>query len=333
MPVGFSYLRFSRPEQAKGDSRRRQEAFAPEFCKRNNITLNETLRFADEGKSGFKGAHLKSDGALTRFLQHIERGDVKRGDYLIVENVDRLTRQSLYEAEGLLFSILEKGVKIGTQSPPKIYTKKSLNNLSDRIELTIYLARANSESIEKQRRLFEANERKRELAKQGKKTRLALPRWLEFQGDEIVEIPERVKVVQRVFKLSIEGHGLEAIVKQLNQDGVPTFGSARHWARSSVSKLLNARAVLGEYQPFSTVGYDDEAEQLVNVPRRPVGKPIKGYFPQIVSAADFDACARGRRNRQTHHGGRGADKVRNLFTGLIFDARDGSAMHCVDKGD
>jgi hypothetical protein len=47
-----NYIRFSTPEQTKGDSFRRQTTQTVEFCQKQNLALNET-RFEDLGVSGW----------------------------------------------------------------------------------------------------------------------------------------------------------------------------------------------------------------------------------------------------------------------------------------
>ncbi|KVR83488.1 recombinase family protein [Burkholderia vietnamiensis] len=47
----YSYLRFSTPEQAQGDSFRRQTALAEAYAQQHGLELDTTLRFADEGVS------------------------------------------------------------------------------------------------------------------------------------------------------------------------------------------------------------------------------------------------------------------------------------------
>ena len=44
-PVAFSYIRFSHPDQAKGDSVRRQAEAAREWCERNKIKLDTSTTF------------------------------------------------------------------------------------------------------------------------------------------------------------------------------------------------------------------------------------------------------------------------------------------------
>ena len=62
MPKAYSYLRFSTPEQAEGDSYRRQMAAALDWCKRKGVELDDKLRFHDLGKSGYTGANF-TEGA------------------------------------------------------------------------------------------------------------------------------------------------------------------------------------------------------------------------------------------------------------------------------
>src|SRR5262249_23834653 len=55
MPRAYSYLRFSTPEQAKGDSRRRQLAFAEEMAAELKVPLDDSLCLQDLGVSAFRG--------------------------------------------------------------------------------------------------------------------------------------------------------------------------------------------------------------------------------------------------------------------------------------
>jgi len=62
----ISLIRFSTPQQALGDSARRQYERAVAYCEANNLELVETIR--DEGKSGLHGIHRKK-GAFGRFVR------------------------------------------------------------------------------------------------------------------------------------------------------------------------------------------------------------------------------------------------------------------------
>src|SRR5262245_19340268 len=88
----YSYIRFSRPEQSLGDSERRQVDAARAYAARKGLDFDETLQLVDRGRSGYKGDH-RTKGVLGKFLKAVEAGDVPAGSILIVENLDRLSRE------------------------------------------------------------------------------------------------------------------------------------------------------------------------------------------------------------------------------------------------
>ncbi len=88
----YSYLRFSTPEQEKGDSKRRQMDLARRYADAQGLDLDETLTFHDLGVSAFRGSNL--DAALGAFKSAVTDGRVPRGSYLLVESLDRLSRQA-----------------------------------------------------------------------------------------------------------------------------------------------------------------------------------------------------------------------------------------------
>lgn len=93
--IAYSYIRFSHPDQAKSDSLRRQIAAATEWCERNKAHLDTSLELHDKGASGFTGEHRNNPDrhALAMLLKLIEHRKVPKGSYLIIENLDRLSRE------------------------------------------------------------------------------------------------------------------------------------------------------------------------------------------------------------------------------------------------
>ena len=75
-PVVVSYLRFSRPEQARGDSIRRQLAMSDAWCKQRGLTVNTSL--SDKGISAYRGANAAT-GALGTFFSLVQTGRIPRG--------------------------------------------------------------------------------------------------------------------------------------------------------------------------------------------------------------------------------------------------------------
>src|SRR5215467_1963131 len=97
MRRAYSYIRFSTPEQAKGDSLRRQTELSERYAREHGLTLDDKLTFRDLGKSAFRGKNAQ-EGELGDFIKAVEDGRIKRGSYLLVENLDRLSRQPARKA-------------------------------------------------------------------------------------------------------------------------------------------------------------------------------------------------------------------------------------------
>lgn len=96
-PRAYSYIRFSNASQALGDSYRRQRDAAEQYCEQHGLVLVDTMEylFFDSGRSAYKAKHLDDSGELARFLAYVEDGTVSAGSVLIVESLDRLSRESV----------------------------------------------------------------------------------------------------------------------------------------------------------------------------------------------------------------------------------------------
>src|SRR5438552_11831218 len=112
--LAYSYVRFSHPSQAEGDSLRRQTEAARQWCERNGVRLDTTTTLHDLGKSAYTGWHRKNPDrhALAAFLKLVEQGKVPRGSVLIIENLDRLTREHIQPALLLVLNLLQAGIRI-----------------------------------------------------------------------------------------------------------------------------------------------------------------------------------------------------------------------------
>src|SRR5437868_2677457 len=96
-PKAYSYLRFSTADQAAGDSFRRQSDMAERYAAAHGLVLDEQLTFRDLGVSAFRGTNART-GALGQFLRAVEDELVAPGAFLLVENLDRMSRQQPWDA-------------------------------------------------------------------------------------------------------------------------------------------------------------------------------------------------------------------------------------------
>ena len=67
----YSYIRFSTPDQIKGDSLRRQLEGSRQWADDNGYELDTSLR--DLGVSAYSGAN-RTEGSLRKFIEMIEIG-------------------------------------------------------------------------------------------------------------------------------------------------------------------------------------------------------------------------------------------------------------------
>lgn len=91
-PRAYSYLRFSTPEQAQGDSFRRQLEMSRRYAEVQGLELDETFSFEDLGVSAYHGKNA-TEGALADFIDAVDDGRVLPGSYLLVESLDPLRGQ------------------------------------------------------------------------------------------------------------------------------------------------------------------------------------------------------------------------------------------------
>lgn len=188
IPV-YSYVRFSSKKQEKGDSLRRQSTGGEEWIARNADKgyVAARLTLHDIGVSAFRGKN-KHTGALKLFLQEIESGRVQPGAILLVEHLDRLSRQGVGEAYALFTQILNAGVHIAVLKPyEQIYSRESVNDLVGLLLPLIYFYLAFIESKTKSDRLRNVWDHKREKAKDGVSVRPSPPK-LAGLGQQLPEL-------------------------------------------------------------------------------------------------------------------------------------------------
>ena len=317
-PKLYSYIRFSTDLQIKGDSMRRQLEQGKRYAEEHGLEIDEELK--DLGLSAFRSEHAKR-GALGEFLKLIEEGKITRESVLLLENLDRLSRDEMFDAVEIFMAIVRQGIKIVTLIDGREYTRKSRQ--ADWFTLVAVLGRAHEESETKSIRLKAAWKAKRANI-DAKKLTAICPMWLRFdrRTQGFKEIPDRCELIQRVFELYLkDGNGSEKIARILNSECIPAWKSSTGWHRSYVQKILHNRAVLGEFQPFVMDGKK----------RVPTGEPIKGYYPQIISEPVFHDTQE-RMARNANGGGGKTGKLNNLFPHLAKCGYCGAPMVFVDKG-
>lgn len=319
-PRAYSYVRMSTATQLKGDSLRRQLELSRRYAAAHGLDLvHDTLE--DIGVSAFRGANVES-GALGRFLEAARAGQIPAGSSLLIESLDRLSRQEIMTSLTMFMELLSRGIHIVTLADEHCY-RAGETDAAELMMSIVVMSRAHEESRTKSQRLSATWANKRRQAATRKLT-AKCPAWLALSADgsafELIQ--DRARVVRRIFEDSAAGIGSYAIARRLNAAAEPPFGSSRGWQTSYVTKVLHSRAALGEFQPH----------RMVNGRRIPDGPAIERYFPPAVDESLFYRAHASRASRRTYGGGRKGKFISNLFSGLASCAYCGARMHFVDKG-
>src|SRR6516225_10104648 len=241
-PLAYSYIRMSTDLQLRGDSRRRQLEKSTAYAREHNLELADHAQLEDIGISAFKGANIK-EGALGKFLRAVTEGRIERGSFLLIESLDRLSRQEVRKSLALFLSIIEAGITIVTLGHDRTYAPEK-TDVTDLITSLVIMSRAHEESVTKSQRVAAAWANKRAQADTQPLT-AKCPAWLKLSPDRkrYEEIPDRVKVVRSIFEDTVSGIGTYTITRRLNRRGINSFGRSNGWQNGYVSKILTNRAV------------------------------------------------------------------------------------------
>lgn len=295
MSAIYAYLRWSSLEQSKGSTLERQQERCSEYAAARGWTITETL--IDRGKSAYTGSNIR-DGELGRFAGLITSGAIQNPT-LIVEELDRLSRQPADVMLTWLSPLVRRGLTIHVQATGQIINEHMLDyDMGGLMMLLITSFGSHKESRKKADRVGAAWQKKRRQAEAGEAVEVnhRHPQWLKVEDGKFVIRDVRAAIVRRMFEMRLNGHGKLSIAQALNTDGVEPWATTARAARSFtptyVGRVLTNRAVIGEWQPHSHPRGGE---------RKPVGDPIKDYYPAIITPDVFARANDKRAENQRKH--------------------------------
>lgn len=294
------------------------------YCEQRGFILDTTWK--DLGVSAFSGAN-RERGALREFLDRVRSGQIPAGSHLIIEALDRLSRDKARKAVPVFMDIINAGITIHTLVNGQQLDAASIDDDSFKIMHSVLaFVQANEESEKKSHRLSEAWARKRRDAANGtKKATCRCPGWLKARKTASGEIkfsknPARVQMVQDAYNWLAQGLGVDMIAQRFNRAGLRSWGKGSgEWFGGSVYKVMfSTDAVLGRFQPCKQVVYEKGGERKTK--RVPDGDIIEGYYPAVVSD-DMWLKAKAVQERRamakpSNPGGRKGTIYTNLFSKL-----------------
>ncbi|QTG15732.1 recombinase family protein [Agrobacterium tumefaciens] len=310
MTVAYSYVRISTFEQSEGSGVERQLEKTRRYAEENGLILDTEM--IDIGKSGFHGRH-KKDGVFGEFIDLVKEGKIKRGSVLIVESLDRISREKVIVAAGQLLSLLGEGIDVVTLQDRMRYSSNA--TVGDLIVSLTIMSRAHEESAIKSDRVKAAIEKRKEMAVMGLKTFVQNgPSWIDQERlkDRTYRftLNHRADVIRRIFDLYLDGYGLNKICQIFNAEKVKNLSRATLWKDNILFAVLRNEATIGTYQAGET--------------------SIKDYFPACITE-DMFWRAQDELKKRSKPGRKGV-RYTNLFQGLIVCHHCGNSVMTTRSG-
>ncbi|WP_394173465.1 recombinase family protein [Thalassotalea litorea] len=309
----YSYRRVSTLTQTEGVSLELQHDMEvlSKLSKEHDLPISDRI-FTDEGKSAYKGEHLKqSTGELAAFLKAVKVNNIKAGSILCVYSLDRLSRQSIGFAKQTYLDLTNNGISIYSILDNYLY---KAHDASHEILATIIFERANNESKTKSARTLGTALKRIKDHQNGVTTQdgyaylISLgnaPWWISYREDKAV-VPHETywPIAQEVYRLMLSGMGNLKILEHLNENYEPpkTRTNAKRperrteWKFSTIANFHKQKSLFGQ----RTTNIKSQSYTLVN------------YYPPLMSEDEWYKLQAIKKMRSAN----GNRKRYSLITGL-----------------
>ncbi|MCL1036719.1 recombinase family protein [Shewanella submarina] len=256
MTKAYRYVRFSLANQANGASYERQLEAVQLWKDENQDVELSGESFEDLGLSGHTGKHLEN--AFGRLLLAIETGKIVKGDYILVEAVDRLGRLPNLDMFDILKKIVDAGVTIVTLDDGNHYNLDNLNrNQGLLASLVGKFEQAYNYSRILSHRVSHSWELRRQKARKGESVKMRTPFWLD-KSNEV--IPEYSEIIKNVFEWYSLGDGQRVILRKLRERWPEVVGDGFRKdfllkTAGNKTKMVNAGTVKKWLHNKAAIGY------------------------------------------------------------------------------
>ncbi|MBZ7741050.1 resolvase, partial [Klebsiella oxytoca] len=304
-------------KQREGNSLERQQDTALKIAARYNLEL-DTTAFHDLGMSAFKGKNAH-EGKLSEFIKQIG-AKVPVGSWLVVENLDRISRDDAWTALDIFKNILSKGIVVVTGMDEKVYKYADVkNNPTDLIISLLMFTRAHDESLTKKNRV-EAQARsliRHNLTRETGTPAKAIESvgqnvwWVDTKSGYVTPHPIYFTAAQKIIELKQNGETLLGIQRYLNEHypapkkrvykdrtGQSLTPKTEQWGKHLIRTFLNPTVhgqktfTLDKRDESGAIIYDSESDE-------PLKETfiIRDYYPALMSEADYLTLSKLDRHR------------------------------------
>ncbi len=301
--LAYSYRRFSSKNQTGNTSLERQLELAQDVCNDKGWKLVDLP--PDEGVSAFSGGDGQQaanfhKGNLGAFLKKVKRGEIKTGSILILERLDRFSRNYYDLVFPVWLNLLQSGIEIFSCVSHTHYTLDEIRKNPMLAGMALMeLANANEYSRNMGQRIGRAVTLRLAECSKGAKMNLGSwqPRWIDFIGDPKkpgdFKLNDHAETIQRMVREYLAGDSMYTIAKGLIRDNIPTLAGGK-WSQGTIGHLLGNESLRG----------------TVTIK----GVRLERYYPAVITQAEYDRLhVRLRTNVERRGGNAHSDYVANLF--------------------
>jgi DNA invertase Pin-like site-specific DNA recombinase len=250
----------------------------------------------DEAASAYTGDR---GPGLAKALAECERLSAEHGSCaLIVQHSDRLARGDAKQARHLIEIVLwaiKRDVQLLSVQDPEMLAGGDMALL-----LGVIGGMRNHQ--DSKRKSLSVKDGMRRRAERGEWVGGHPPYGYTSSGQGMVVVPAQAAVVRRVFTDYASGQGQRAIVRALNDDGIPT-ATGKRWQQSRITRMLSNPAYIGKL-----LAKDDEGKRT---------RVLDGAHPAIVDDELWARVQTVRAGGSRRKGGRHADGAHLLVRGIL----------------
>ena len=306
--ISYAYMRVSSAPQAEegASGLPRQLFHIHEVALRENIYVPFDLLFVDDGYSGFE---FTSRPAFTKLRYELRTN--KRAGHLIVEDIDRLSRNADWHQGFLLDELARREVCIHFYQEPSSELERYIKG---------YIAQESMrKEIERMRqgKLYKAMDGRVTATRAAYGYRISDPKDSHYIIDEV-----EAKTVKMIFNsLTVDRLTLGKIATRLNEMGIPGRRGGR-WDPGTLSQIIHNEVYKGWYitnrHTYEVVGYDESGKPKRKWRIRPEEEWIWVPVPPIVTEEQWDQAGEVVKSNRTFSKRKATGMFSNwLLSGLI----------------
>lgn len=321
----FVYHRVSSDQQLDGSGIARQAELLEGYLERTGICseMDDPIPvvLSDQGVSAFKGLNI-SEGELGAWMEEVRNG-MWDSSLLVVESIDRFSRQNPFDVMGYINALMAHNVAIHDVMANIVISR---SNSKDLPFVMMNAQRAYDESKYKSDRIRKGWAKKREQAfNKGTIVTNKRPQWIDVEDDKYV-LNHKAAVVKEIFELYKTGLGCPTIAKELQKNEGDQYKFNRAWTGELVHKILTNRRVTGKIFISETIRNHDDLDNPVTQK-----KYQRDVYPVVVNEDEFELVQNLLKSRRPNAGRvtvRKTDNEEVLIKSNIFSG----IARCMDCG-